>query len=136
MPVIDRSLCDCRYAINVFYTLSPIATDGGGTEFALGSHQWGESYSKEPCYAAKTCATKVFEGLPPGTAIFVSTTYERPRFKAYVRARSIYGADRLIVGAGRLPSAPPRYGEQGRHAAPAFGELTNLIYQSLACISN
>ena len=55
-------------------TLSQIAAGGGGTEFAPGSHQWGESYSEEPCYAAQTCATKVFEQLPPGTAVFVSAT--------------------------------------------------------------
>ena len=38
------------YAVNVFYTLTPLTERNGGPEFAPGSHQWGEQYSDEPCF--------------------------------------------------------------------------------------
>jgi len=59
------------YAINVFTPLAPLTPTNGATEFAPASHQWGERWGDEPCYAGQTCPTHVFDDLPAGAVRFL-----------------------------------------------------------------
>jgi ectoine hydroxylase-related dioxygenase (phytanoyl-CoA dioxygenase family) len=53
----------------VFYPLVDLTGSNGPTEFAPASHMWGELEREQPCYAAETCPTHVFSGLPAGSAV-------------------------------------------------------------------